>query len=132
MMNFPTVEVLINKLNKLNYRIYNTPDKEWNLNIIGIRAKGNKAEKFDDLLAVFHFFLDKWYISYYPITTNPIDYYLKNPIKANGTAILKEGQYKGVYKIDKHKRKNDALCQRLGDVEVYRDNNKDGKLNKFS
>ncbi|MEO6694833.1 MAG: hypothetical protein ABIY50_03300 [Ignavibacteria bacterium] len=127
-MNFPSVEVLINTLHKLKYRVYNTPAKEWNLNIVGIRAKGNKPDKFDDLLTVFHCFMDKWYVSHYPITTDPSDYYLKHPINKHGTAILKEGQYKEVYKIDKHRGKYYALCQRLGNVTVYRDSNKDGKL----
>ena len=42
-----------------------------------------------------------------------------------GCAILKAGQYRGVYKIDKHRGKYAALCQRLGKVSVYRDDNYD-------
>ena len=38
---------------------------------------------------------------------------------------MKPGQYKA-YRIDKHRGNYDALCQREGEVEVYRDNNKDG------
>ena len=42
-----------------------------------------------------------------------------------GTAILVPNQYRGVYKIDKHQNRYEALCQRNGEVEVYRDDNKD-------
>jgi len=38
-------------------------------------------------------------------------------------------QYRGVYKIDKHRNKYYALCQRNGEVEVYRDDTKDQILN---
>jgi len=42
-----------------------------------------------------------------------------------GTALLVPNQYKGVYKLDLHQGKYEALCQRLGDVSVYRDNDRD-------
>ena len=44
-----------------------------------------------------------------------------------GTAILVPDQYRGVYKIDTHggKRRYTALCQRLGPVKIWRDNNRD-------
>ena len=58
-------------------------------------------------------------------TTLPGLKYMKTPLSPKGCAILKEGQYRGVYKLDKHSGKYDALCQRLGDVTVYRDNDKD-------
>jgi hypothetical protein len=38
---------------------------------------------------------------------------------------LVPNQYRGVWKIDKHQGKYDALCQRLGPVTVWRDSNKD-------
>ncbi|MBX3252515.1 MAG: hypothetical protein KF862_00130 [Chitinophagaceae bacterium] len=116
-------------MNKKQYRVYTTDNVEWNLNIIGIRNKANSPVAFDDTLVVFHKFMDHWYITHYPITTDPSIHYLLHPGPKAGTAILKEGQYKGVYTIDKHNGKYDALCQRMGDVVVYRDNNKDGKLN---
>jgi hypothetical protein len=54
-------------------------------------------------------------------------------MNASGTAILKEGQYVDVYAIDMHLRGkpggHQALCQRLGNVTVFRDNTRDGKLN---
>jgi hypothetical protein len=41
---------------------------------------------------------------------------------------LVEGQYKDTHKIDFHQKEYKALCQRLGPVKVYRDNNKNNKL----
>ena len=102
---------------------------EWNLNIVGIRSANNSPVNFDDTLAVFHKFLGNWHIAYYPITTDPSDFYLRKPVNPDGTAILVEGQYPGVYKIDLHNNNYYALCQRLGEVRVYRDNNRNGDLN---
>ena len=45
-----------------------------------------------------------------------------------GTAIMKEGQYRGAYKIGKHRGKYDALVQTGGRVTVWRDNNRDSTL----
>ena len=47
-------------------------------------------------------------------TTLPGLYWLENPMNSKGCAILKEGQYKGVYEIDLHNGKYEAICQRLG------------------
>jgi hypothetical protein len=129
----PSVEQLIDVLNAKQYQIYDTPTIDWNLNIIGIRALDAEPKKFDDTLVVFHKFRGLWEIYYYHITTDPSLYYLMNPISASGTAILKEGQYKGTYQLDIHKRGKKgahlALCQRLAPVTVYRDNDRDDKLN---
>ena len=43
-----------------------------------------------------------------------------------GTALLVPNQYRSTYKLDGHGRtRYEALCQRLANVEVYRDDNKD-------
>ncbi|WP_103068866.1 hypothetical protein [Aquimarina sediminis] len=124
----PPIEKLLTVMDQKGYRVYNTPTVDWNLNIVGIRNKSLVPDKFDDTLIIFHNFMDHWYITYYPITTDPSVFYLKKPLNSKGTAILLEGQYKGVYKIDKHNNRYYALCQRLGDVSVYRDNDKNGTL----
>jgi len=125
----PSIEKIIQVMNNNGYKVYDNDSVEWNLNIVGVRNKSNSANAFDDTLMVFHKFMNNWFIAYYPITTDPSIHYLKKPINKFGTAILKEGQYAGCYNISKHKGRYDALCQRLGNVNVYRDNNKDGKLN---
>ncbi len=125
----PTVKKIIEVMNSKGYRFYDTDSVDWNLNIVGIRNRNKDNKTFDDTLVVFHKFMGNWHISYYPITTDPSDYYLRiKPINKKGTAILKEGQYQGTYAIDKHNDKYYALCQRLAPVTVYRDKNKDSKL----
>ena len=131
-MKKPSVENIIAVMSSKNYRVYDTQSIDWNLNIVGVRTKNADTKKFDDLLVVFHRFMGEWDATYYPITTDPSTHYLKNPINPKGTAILMEGQYKSIYKIDIHKRGkkggHKALCQRRGKVTVYRDSDKDGSL----
>jgi len=100
---------------------------EYNLNIIGVRASGRViTNRFDDLLVlIYKTPCDMWTRQIYQITTDPGRYYMLNPTNRKGTAILVPGQYRGVYKIDKHRGKYDALCQKNKPVKVYRDDNKD-------
>lgn len=125
----PNIEKIIEVMERKGYKVFDNDATEWNLNIIGIRSKNLRPDKFDDTLIVFHKFLGAWQTAYYPITTDPSGHYLVNPEIAAGTAILVEGQYRGVYEIDMHRGSYKALCQRGGNVKVYRDNNRDGILN---
>lgn len=99
----------------------------YNLNIIGVRANRNNivTNKFDDCLIVDYETETGHKRFIYSITTEPGLKYMLNPINAKGAAILVPGQYRGVYKLDKHNNKYKALCQRNGPVKVYRDNNRD-------
>lgn len=99
----------------------------YNLNIIGVRSnQENKVtNKYDDCLVIIYNTSTGWKRQIYTITTEPGLKYMKAPTNIKGTAILAPGQYKGTYKIDKHRGKYDALCQRNKPVKVYRDNNKD-------
>lgn len=124
----PSINQILTVMDSKKYRVYNTPTVDWNLNIVGIRNKSLQPEKFDDTLVVFHNFMGNWHLNYYPITTDPSLHYLRHPINAKGTAILVEGQYMGTHCIDKHKGQYDALCQRLGNVRVFRDADRDGNL----
>jgi len=97
----------------------------YNLNIIGIRNPNLVANSFDDTMVVIYKVGGEWITKVYPITTDAGTYWLKNPMSNKGTAILVPNQYRGVYSIDLHNNKYNALCQRNGKVEVYRDNDKD-------
>jgi hypothetical protein len=70
----------------------------------------------------------RWVSKYWPCTTDPGLYWLDNPSRIDGTAILVPGQYRGTYVLDKHRGKYEALCQRSGKVKVFRDSNKDNIL----
>jgi len=99
--------------------------RSFNINIIGIRSEEARSNKFDDALIVVQRNRAKqWEIHSYRITTDPGTFYLQNPLKVTGTAILVPGQYRGVYQLGKHKG-YDAVVQHAGEVKVWRDNNKD-------
>jgi len=103
-------------------------DKPYNLNIIGVRRVENSIpNKFDDtIVVIYRERLDgPWVIFTADITTDPGQYWLMNPTNVDGTAILVPGQYRSVYKRDLHQGKYEALCQRGGNVRVYRDNDGD-------
>lgn len=99
----------------------------YNLNIIGVRSnQDNKVtNKYDDYLVVIYNTETGIKRQIYTITTDPGLKLMKAPNNVKGTAILAPGQYRGAYKIDKHRGKYDALCQRNKVVKVYRDNNRD-------
>lgn len=99
---------------------------DYNLNIIGIRANTTIPNKFDDLICLVYKVEDNWICKAYPATTDPGLYYMQNPMSVKGTAILKEGQYRGAFKIGKHQGKYEALVQNKS-LPVYRDGNKDNK-----
>jgi len=98
----------------------------YNLNIIGVRHKGSKVtNRFDDCLVVIYNTDKEQNIKrIFTCTTLPGKKAMEHPTAIKGTAILKEGQYRGAYKVGYHKGKYRALCQRKP-VIVYRDNNKD-------
>lgn len=101
----------------------------WNLNIVGVRSNLSRVNYFDDRLHVlFRDHSGEERCLSFAITCDPGHYWLRNPGRVEGTAILVPGQYRGVYKIDKHRGQYDALCQRNGKVKVYRDRNRDEQL----
>jgi len=108
----------------LGYKVFESG--AYNVNIIGVRSLDHKANSFDDVIhCVFKDEDDSWVHKSWACTTEPGSYWLENPTNVNGTAVLVPGQYRGVWKIDKHQGKYDALCQRNGKVKTYRDSNKD-------
>tara|TARA_R100000808_G_C2132719_1_gene141623 strand:+ start:593 stop:1219 length:627 start_codon:yes stop_codon:yes gene_type:complete len=106
-------------------------NKSYNINIIGVRNSSNSSKSFDDsLLVIYRNILLEWQVESYQITTDPGPYILRKPINPDGTAILVPDQYRGVYKIGLHggSFRHTALIQRGGKVKVYRDDDKDSKL----
>ena len=102
---------------------------EYNLNIIGVRHKGNKVTNhFDDcIVVIYNTANEKNVRKVFTCTTLPGKKAMEHPTQIKGTAILKPGQYRGAYQIAYHKGKYKALCQRKT-LPVYRDGNKDDKF----
>ena len=111
---------LIQVLEKMGYDVFT----DGQINIIGVRSNNPVANKFDDEINLVWVENGKWQHRNYPATTDPGSYWLKNPMRTEGTAILVPGQYP-VYKWDLHNGNYKALCQRAGNVRVFRDNNRD-------
>lgn len=120
-----TREVIQKNCELWNYAFFSNGD--YNLNIIGIRNKDRVANTFNDYICLFYKVDGKWQERYYPATTDPGSYYLKDPMSKLGTAIMVPYQYRSTYKIDLHKGQYEALCQRKN-IAVYRDNTKDNYL----
>ena len=119
------IPLLLKKVKAKGYRIFTAG--HYNVNIIAIRHKGRPNE-FDDTIALVYRDESGWIQREFACTTDPGVYWLNNPGRKEGTAVLAPGQYRGTHMIDKHRGKYDALCQRLGKVKVYRDGNKDGVI----
>ena len=71
---------------------------------------------------------EKWEHYRWPITTDPGLYWLENPMNVDGTAILAPGQYRGAYRIGKHRDDYQAVVQTGGEVAVYRDDDRNALL----
>ena len=104
----------------------------YNINIIGVRSDEDIFNKFDDALVVIYRDTKKnWEVRSYSITTDPGKIWLEKPMNSKGCAVLVPNQYRGVYKIDGHgKTRYPALCQRLGEVEVYRDSDLNNEIDR--
>ena len=114
---------ILKEVKDKGYAIFTQGD--YNLNLVGVRNKQATPNKFDDKIYVVFKIRGEWTQIVFPITTDPGFYYLENPMKVTGTAILVASQYRGAYKLDKHRGKYTALCQRGAAVKIYRDSNLD-------
>jgi len=122
------LETLIKAMIKKGYEVFESDSKPFNLNIVGVRDSSPKTNFFNDSLSVFWKYEGQWNMLTFQATTLAGLKYLKTPMNPKGCAILVPNQYKGVWKLDGHgKTKYTALCQRNGEVEVYRDSDKDNE-----
>ena len=106
-------------------------NKTYDVNIIGVRNNDPSiADKvtnvFDDMLTIS--FKDEslnWQYYAWNATCDPGKKGVMEFHNNKGVARLVPGQYRGVWAIDKHQGKYEALCQRNGNVTVWRDANRD-------
>lgn len=122
-----TVDQLIDTLENKGHVVFKNDSKNYNINYIGVRSNSRKPNKFDDMFYIFWKYQGKWNLVKHTGTTDPGMYWLENPINVDGTAILKEGQHRGCWKIGKHQGKYDALVQKKA-VTVLRDDDEDNEL----
>lgn len=121
----PGVQSLLEVMHGKHYRVFED-GRGYDLNLVGIRTASIEENLFNDWLMLFYRYQDAWTYCAFPCTTDPGTYYRLNPLNVKGTAVLKPGQYRGAYMIGRH-RGYKALQQK-GPVTVYRDANRDTKL----
>lgn len=112
-------------LDRAGYVFFDSGD--YNLNLIGVRAPSRRPGLFDDRLLVAFRQAGQPIVFSMALTTDPGASYLSTPINSDGAAILKPGQYRGMWEIGLHRSKYSALVQR-GVCTVYRDTNRDDTL----
>jgi len=106
-------------------------NKSYDVNIVGVRNNApSVADKvtnvFDDCLTIsFKDESGNWQFYCWNATCDPGKKGVQQFHNKKGVARLVPGQYRSVWMIDKHQGKYEALCQRNGNVTVWRDANKD-------
>jgi len=115
------IQYYLNLLEDKKHKVFK--NGEYNLNLLGVRSKDMTPNTFNDKFIVFFKVNNYQNFFIFDCTTDPGLYWLQNPMNVNGTAIVKPGQYKGVWKLGKHKG-YEALVQRRP-ITVFRDSNRD-------
>jgi hypothetical protein len=121
---------ILQRVQALGFAVFENGN--FDLNLVGIRSKNRQSNKFDDMMTCTYKEGGRWVTKYWACTTDPGTYWLEHPSRVAGTAILVPGQYRGCYRLDKHQGRYEALCQREGKVQVYRDPNMDEILDMSS
>jgi hypothetical protein len=120
------IDRLIKRMKELGHVVFE--EGQYNLNLVGVRSKNRMPNNFDD--TIYCFFKDsdnEWVLLAWKATTDPGTYWLKNPGRSEGTAILCEGQHRAAFTLGKHKGEYECLVQ-CKPVKVYRDSDKDEVL----
>ena len=121
----PNVRQIIDVMYAKNYRVFKNV-RGYDLNIIGIRSNDTTSNSFNDWLSIFYNYDNRFVQFNFPCTTDPGTFYRNNPLNDKGTAVIVPNQFRSLWKTGKH-RNYEALVQK-NEIKVYRDNNKDDKL----
>lgn len=128
-MKRPTFDKLKRAVILSGFRFFNSGD--YNLNLVGIRSADADANTFNDLFCIAYFADGNPHLHMFGATTDPGTYYRQNPLNVMGTAIVKPGQYPGVWQIGKHQGAYPALVQRRP-ITVYRDADRNKTLDMLA
>lgn len=112
-------------LRQRGWKVFTRP---FELNIVGLRSAVTRPNSFDDLICVaYHDDSGRAVAHFFPATTDPGTYWLRQPMNPQGTAILAQGQYADAYSLGLHRGKYLALVE-TGGVKVIRDYDRDAVL----
>ena len=115
---------ILTKLEELGFKTF---AGDYNLNLIGIRQAKQIPNKFKDRFLIIYQADGKWHEIEFPFTSTPGSYWLQNPSRVSGTAVLCHNkQYRSCWKLGLHRGKYEAMVQ-VREMSVWRDNNKDLK-----
>lgn len=119
------VDIIRSMYNSKGYAFFT--EGAFNLNLFGVR-RTQDVNAFNDVLGCAYratptapLTVELW-----PGTTDPGLYYLRNPMRKAGTAIVVPGQYRGLWKLGRHK--GDPAFVQVGPVTVWRDADRDWVL----
>jgi|TARA_R110002124_G_scaffold72169_1_gene193232 hypothetical protein len=118
-----SLPVVLQRVKDLGYKVFDGA-ADYDLNIVGIRSKDKTVNTFNDLITISYKLRGQWHTRSWACTTDPGLYWLNNPGRTEGTAILCPGQYQGCYKLGKHRGSYTALTQSKP-VRVFRDPDRD-------
>jgi hypothetical protein len=94
---------------------------KYDLNIIACRNMQERPDTFQDTIHVVYHDGSKWIEYVFPCTTHAGQYYLNNPSRNAGTAILKhDHQYRSSFKIGMRSSGYECLVP-CKDIAVWRD-----------
>lgn len=113
-----TRQQLVKAMKNAGHKVFMRGD--YNLNLIGIRSRDTKANTFNDLFCVLFKVAGQEVLLQFACTTDPGTYYRQNPLHELGCAVVKPGQYDGVWELGRHQGKYPALVQ-VGAITVYRE-----------
>ena len=121
-----TIEKLKQVIAKKGYKwFYDKP------NFIGIRTTLDIPDKFNDLMCAVFKHKGVETLRIWTITTDPGLDSLKHPLNKAGCAGLVPGQYIDCWSMGYHHSRIDHRClKQTGPIEVYRDNDGDGYLDR--
>lgn len=121
MMNEPAI---LQRVRALGHRVYTGGD--YDLNVVIERGPSRTAGSMDDVIHVVYRLGDGWICESFPCSADPGKVYLRTPVNPAGTAIIKAGQYPGLWQEGLH-RGRPALVQ-VGPVTVGRDGDRDDQI----
>lgn len=121
-----TFKAIKQAMKQQGHAFFETGDN--NLNLVGIRASDLNSNAFNDVLAVLYYQNGRETMHLFDCTTDPGLFWRENPAHTAGTAIMKPGQYRGLWHIGTHRGQYFALKQKCA-ADFYRDNNRDETLN---
>ena len=118
----------IEKAVKSKGYVWFNASKDYDVNVVGVRNSSTLSQVtnlFDDKITLSYKVNGEWFFHCWDATTEPGKKGVMQFHNSGGVARLVPNQYRGAYAVSMHRGKYQALCQRLKNVTVWRDKNRD-------